>query len=317
MSVYYSLAAAVFPMLFYLFLIWKFDRYDREPVPLVLRNFLWGAVGAVFFAYIGNSLFTFFVSILTKNKNLVDLSSTIFGAPVIEEITKGLFLLLTFSNKKFDNLTDGIVYGGAIGLGFGMTENFLYFLSYGNDLSAWLSLVIIRTLFSAVMHCVCTATFGAFLGYSKYRSIYVKILLPPLGLVLAMFIHFTWNLSVSFQTTYLMGIMFMIVIIAVLVSAFVFSLKNESKFIHEELQHEVKLGVIPEEHLDFLICKKQQLENLTDRKTKKNYRKNAITLAFRKNQLSTSSGAQKKFCMIEIEKLRYNIKSVLEPQNGN
>ena len=95
-------------------------------------------------------------------------------APFVEEITKGAFLLFTIRSNKFDNITDGIVYGGAIGLGFGMTENFLYFILYGNTLVNWITIVIIRTLFSAVMHCVATATFGAFLAYSKYKKTLVK-----------------------------------------------------------------------------------------------------------------------------------------------
>ena len=104
---------------------------------------------------------------LLKNNLQLSRFGAIVVAPIVEEITKGLFLLITITNKKFDNITDGIVYGGAIGLGFGMTENFLYFVSYGESISNWIMLVIVRSLFSAVMHCVSTATLGRFSWSSK------------------------------------------------------------------------------------------------------------------------------------------------------
>jgi len=55
-----------------------------------------------------------------------------------------------------------------------MTENFLYFITYQSSVSAWVTMVIVRTLFSAVMHCAATATLGAFLGYAKFKSVYFK-----------------------------------------------------------------------------------------------------------------------------------------------
>lgn len=318
MPVYYSLIAAVLPILIYLFLIWKFDKYDREPVWLVLQNFFWGAVGAVIFGYIGNSIFSFCTSLFIRDPKLLDITGTILGAPLIEEITKGAFFLITFSNRKFDNITDGIVYGAAIGLGFGMTENFLYFWTYGKDMETWLGLVVIRTLFSAVMHCTSTASLGAFLGYSKYNSIFTKLLLPPLGFALAVIIHFTWNLTVTFENTFVIGLVFMIVIILLLISAYIFSLKNERTIITEGIKDEVEKGLIPHSHLEFLLKPENKKYAPFDKKVSKAYKKCAVTLAFRKKQVQTASGRQKKFCINDIDILRYKIQSILEAHtDGN
>jgi len=125
-----SAIAAVIPMSVYLFLIWKFDKYDREPFKFVFANYLWGAIGAIVLALIGSILFTSFVSLFIKDELTLSRFGAVVVAPIVEEITKGLFLLITVASRKFDNITDGIVYGGAIGLGFGMTENFLYFVSF-------------------------------------------------------------------------------------------------------------------------------------------------------------------------------------------
>ena len=118
-----SALAAIIPMVAYLIFIWKFDRYDREPFKLVLQNYLWGSVGAIIFAVVGSFLISAVLSMFISGEEKLNYLGSFFTAPVVEETTKGLFLFITITNKKFDNLTDGIVYGGAIGLGFGMTAS--------------------------------------------------------------------------------------------------------------------------------------------------------------------------------------------------
>ena len=71
MPFYYSLLAAVLPMLGYLYLIWRADKYEREPVRLVLKNYFYGALGAVIFAYIGSTAFAFVMTFFTKNNKIV------------------------------------------------------------------------------------------------------------------------------------------------------------------------------------------------------------------------------------------------------
>ncbi len=306
-----SAIAAIVPMLIYLIIIWRFDMYDREPFGLVLLNFLWGALGAIFFAIIGSAIISSALSIIiTSPKNLTN-AETIFVAPYVEEITKGLFLFITFTNKKFDNITDGIVYGGAIGLGFGMTENFLYFITFGNTLYQWITIVIIRTLFSGVMHCVATATFGAFLGYSKFRRKKGKIFFPLTGLFIAMFIHFIWNYSVTMGSTTAAGFIFMFFTILIFIITFVLAISGERKIIFEELFDEYKSGLIPFEHLTILNSSKRKRTGWVDESIRKLYIRAATTLAFRKMELKNSSGSSRDFYEKDIEYYRQFISNLL------
>ena len=61
-----SILAAIIPMVAYLIIIWRFDRYDREPFKLVLTCYFWGAVGEIIFSLIGSfmlsGLLSFFAS---------------------------------------------------------------------------------------------------------------------------------------------------------------------------------------------------------------------------------------------------------------
>lgn len=306
-----STLAAIIPMMIYLIIIWKFDRYDREPFGLVLQNYLWGAIGAIFFAIIGSGIIASILSIVIHSQMTLDRTETILVAPFIEELTKGLFLLITFSNKKFDNITDGIVYGGAIGLGFGMTENFLYFIAYGTTLSEWLTIVLIRTLFSGIMHCVSTATFGAFLGYAKFKNIFYKIIFPFIGLVIAMFIHFAWNFTVSFESTTMLGFIFMFFTVIIFLIIFSVAILNEKKIIYQELLEEVISGLIPADHLEILNSSKRNRLGWVDERIRKLYIRAATTLAFRKMELKNSFGSSREFYEKDVEYYRSFIQNLL------
>ncbi len=43
-------ALALVPTLVYALLVWWLDRYEKEPLPLLVVAFLWGAVPAVILA---------------------------------------------------------------------------------------------------------------------------------------------------------------------------------------------------------------------------------------------------------------------------
>ncbi len=312
-----SALAAIIPMLVYLIIIWRFDRYDREPFGLILQNYMWGALGAIFFAMIGSGIISSALSIFITKQSMLDRTETILVAPFVEEMTKGFFLLITFSNKKFDNITDGIVYGGAIGLGFGMTENFLYFIAYGTSLNEWVTIVIIRTLFSGVMHCVATATFGAFLGYAKLKNIFYKLTFPFIGLAVAMFIHFAWNFSVSFKSTTILGFAFMFFTVIIFMIVFSVAVLNEKKIIYRELLEEAVNGLIPFEHIDILNSSKRNKFGWVDERIRKLYIRTATTLAFRKLELKNSSGSSHDFYEKDVEYYRNFIQNLLAQNQSN
>lgn len=312
-----SALAAIVPMLTYLFLIWKFDRYDREPIKFLLINYLWGAIGAIVLSIIGSLFLSTIASFFVKNQDSLNKLGAIVFAPLVEETMKGFFLIITVASRKFDNITDGIVYGGAIGLGFGMTENFFYFISFGEDVQSWVTLVIVRSLFSAVMHCVSTATLGAFFGFAKFKPMNKKIFYGITGLIMAMFIHAAWNFSLSFQSFAPLGFLFLFVSILIFIISFAISVMGERKVIFSELQEEVEKGLIPQLHLDILSSSKREKKGWLDESIRKIYIKAATTLAFRKMQLRNSSGQSRLFYENDVENYRNFIGSLLNKNQFN
>ncbi|MBN2571210.1 MAG: PrsW family intramembrane metalloprotease [Ignavibacteriales bacterium] len=311
-----SFLAAAIPMVIYLLLLWKMDKYDREPLGFVIGHFLWGAIGAIIFAIIGSQFVVNIFQIFVTDYESLNLFGAVLIAPFVEEITKGIFLVGTVANKKFDNITDGLVYGGAIGLGFGMTENFLYFDTYSQNFESWIFLVIIRSAFTAVMHAIATGTFGAFLGMSKFSNSPNKRIMPFIGLFFAMTLHGLWNLSVSFQDSAYYGLLFMIVVIIVFIIVFAKSIRKEREIIKKELSEEVNNGIIPVEHLDILSSAKRNRAGWIDEKIRKIYIKLATKLAFRELQYNSTTGKKQEFYFKDAELCRIEIKKLLDNQNN-
>lgn len=315
MPILASLFAAVLPMIAYLILIWQMDKYEREPLMFVIIHFLWGAFGAITLGVIGSLMLNDVTGI--KDDGNGSIIQTIFFAPVTEEIAKGVFLLFTINSRKFDNVTDGLVYGGAIGLGFGMTENFAYFTSYGSTPIDWIFIVFIRTGFSAVMHCIATATFGAFLALAKFSLSKVRSILPVIGLLLAMFFHFMWNTSVSFPNTFLYGFLFMIILIFVFFAIFRLSIRYEKKIIIKELNEESNFDILPKEHIPIISSHLRLRKGWVDERIRKAYFRAAIKLAYAKVKSRKSDGYFQQQYLNEVEQNRQTIKSLFALINDN
>ncbi|PLX23271.1 MAG: hypothetical protein C0600_15270 [Ignavibacteria bacterium] len=305
-----SLIFAIVPVLLYLWSIWLMDRYDREPIGLLLANFIWGALGAVFFGIV----FSVIVSGVLGSSSFFD---AIFVAPITEEITKGIFLLWTMRDRRFDNITDGVVYGMAIGLGFGMTENFMYFLGASTP-EEWVFLVVVRTLYTVVMHAMATGIFGAFIGLTKFGQPVLRWPLRALGLVLAMFMHALWNFSVSINNPSAVGLgmIFIFLSLIVIIVVVQLALLAENRLIVRELTEESELGLIPVTHMQYLpyTSKRKLLGWISPVVDRKRYFHLATRLAFRKYQSRHCPADQTEGYLDEVASLRLQIEELLRDE---
>ena len=100
------------------------DRYEPEPRRLLVGGLLWGVFVATAIALLLEGVGGFVGGI--SDKGMLEI-----GAPVAEEASKGLFLLLLlwWRRAELDGVLDGIVYAGMVGVGFAFTENILYLAS--------------------------------------------------------------------------------------------------------------------------------------------------------------------------------------------
>jgi RsiW-degrading membrane proteinase PrsW (M82 family) len=87
-------------------------------------------------------------------------------APVVAQVVKGalLLLLIRVIRDEFDDLLDGIVYGAAIGAGFGAAQSVLFFAGGENRLDPPTLLLL---LVAGLNQAFYGATFGAIVAFAR------------------------------------------------------------------------------------------------------------------------------------------------------
>jgi RsiW-degrading membrane proteinase PrsW (M82 family) len=177
------------------------DRYEPEPKVLLALALVWGAFVATFLALVAQDLGSAILSLSTTA------SSTIV-APLTEEFTKGLFLvlLLVWRRHELDGVLDGIVYAGMVGVGFAFTENILYLATAYNGLDGapggmvgLTSTFVVRCIASPFAHPFFTAFTGIGVGLAiASRGRAARFFFPIGGYSIAVLCHAAWNASASY-----------------------------------------------------------------------------------------------------------------------
>ena len=173
------------------------DRWEPEPRVLVVLALAWGAVASVAIALLVDlGLFLVF----RPQESAAQLAVTaIVQAPIVEELAKGIGLLLIFAvgRRAFDGPVDGVVYGALVGAGFAFTENIQYFaiaLSDGGVEQATVTFFM-RGILSPFAHAMFTAVIGFALGLAARRGASTGAALGPwcAGVIGAIVLHALWN----------------------------------------------------------------------------------------------------------------------------
>lgn len=242
--------------------IWLWlDRYDPEPAWALAGALVWGAGAATFVSGLANSLFTATLTSLTQNPGLSHFLSASISAPLVEEATKGLAVLLIFLflRREFDGVLDGIVYAGIVALGFATVENVLY---YGRVVAkegagGLLVVFILRGVLGPFGHAVFTSMIGIGCGVARQsHSAGVRIVMPLLGYAAAVLLHFLWNTLAALAGSVAGFLVVYIVIWAPLFLLF-FSLViwmgfREARVMRHMLGLEVARGLLSDDQADLV-----------------------------------------------------------------
>jgi len=244
-----GMVCATLPVPIYIMLLLWIDRYESEPLWMLTTAFLWGAVVAVFIAFILNTLNGEIVKAATQNAQIGENFGAVISAPIVEESCKAFILLVLFLWKRdeFDGIVDGIVYAGMVGLGFAMTENVLYYgRAVGGGSGVLTFTWILRGMAAPFSHPLFTSMTGIGLGWSRQSDNgFIKIVMPVLGFMVAILLHATWNGTATyggpagFFAAYflIMGPAFIITLMVVF-----FSLRREGRIVRQFLYSDYQRG---------------------------------------------------------------------------
>lgn len=255
-----GLVSATLPVPIYLVLVLWIDRYEAEPYWMLGTAFFWGAMVAVFFAFLINTAGTVAVVLLTNDMRAAETYGAVISAPIVEESAKALILFIFFFWKKdeFDGVIDGIVYAAMVGLGFAMTENIQY---YGRAVTQaggeGLTLVfILRGAIAPFSHPMFTSLTGIGLGLARQsRNTVVKFIAPVFGLLAAISMHAIWNGSAVIFG----GVGFILMYLLIMVPAFfimfvviALALRREGQIVREFLVPDFHGGLLTQQEYNQL-----------------------------------------------------------------
>lgn len=243
---------ATIPVPIYVTLVLWIDRYESEPMWLLATVFCWGALVAVFIAFVFNTAGFVAVAVMTNSQRAGQTASAVIFAPIVEESAKALILFVLFFWKKdeFDGVIDGIVYASLVALGFAMTENIQYYgkaALHGGGVGLTITFIV-RGAMAPFSHPLFTSMTGIGLGLARQSTnTAVKVLTPVLGLLMAMSMHSIWNGSgtigggVGFLLTY---VVIMVPAFLILLVVIIFSLRREGRIVREFLYAEFQRGLL-------------------------------------------------------------------------
>ena len=235
------------------------DRYEPEPKRLLAAGLCWGGFVATAAALLVQGVGGFYVG-------FTDDQSLAIVAPVTEEASKGLFLmlLLWWRRSELDGILDGIIYAGMVGIGFAFIENILYLAAAYNGTDgtgpggteAVTGVFIVRCLFSPFAHPLFTTFFGIGVGLAvSARSKFVRAISPPVGYLLAVGTHAAWNASTLWGFAGFAGV-YVVLMVPAFVGLTFFAVwwrRSERRMLTVALIDASQRGLIPATDIGWLV----------------------------------------------------------------
>ena len=173
------------------------DRFEPEPLGMKLAALAWGGGVSIFFGIMGNEYVQYSVTEQTGDEVQGMIFSVVVGAPVVEELLKGLGVLVIVWARRthISSAIDGLVYAGFAACGFLVVEDFTYFVRAvltDGDLGQTFFQRVVMGVFGHVMY---TSCMGWATGWAvtRARSAAAGCGAVALGWFTGMLLHATWN----------------------------------------------------------------------------------------------------------------------------
>lgn len=194
---------ALAPVIIIAFYIWFRDKYEREPLQMLIFS-----LGAGILIVIP----VIFVESLLSNiaGSLAGIPGAAYHAFVVAGFTEELFkylalVLLVWRSPHFNDKYDGIVYATFISLGFAGAENVMYVLQNG------ISTGLMRAFTAVPAHAIFGITMGYYFGMARFytkreRELKSKALWIPV------FLHGLYDFILMTEIVWLWSIFILFVI---------------------------------------------------------------------------------------------------------
>lgn len=159
------LAAALLPAVVLMTYIYRKDKVEREPIGLVMRVFVLGALSGLVAAFVEGFLIDGLEAVAPEGLLRLVVEYFVCVAAV-EEACKYACLNSVKNHPAFDHLFDAVVYSVAAALGFAALENVFYVFDGG------LETALLRAVLSVPGHAADGVVMGVFYGMARQRELH-------------------------------------------------------------------------------------------------------------------------------------------------
>ncbi|WP_044915119.1 PrsW family glutamic-type intramembrane protease [Butyrivibrio sp. WCE2006] len=218
-----------------IFFIYRLDRIEPEPVSLLLKLFLWGALAVPIVATIIENIIEAGVSVIADQGTIMfNILDAFLVAAFTEEICKYAVLKkFTWKHPAFNFRFDGVVYSTTVAIGFEVVENLLYL--FDSDAST----AYLRSAFPG--HCI----FGIYMGYYYGQAKSLELMgdargsakMRRKGVLTAIMIHGIYDsvaMICSDSSNELLMYSCLLALVVIMCVLNVNAYKNIKKFAHED-----------------------------------------------------------------------------------
>jgi RsiW-degrading membrane proteinase PrsW (M82 family) len=173
---------AVAPVLTIIIYIYFHDKYEKEPVGLLIANFLFGAIVSIIIVTVLYLITGRFIPITDEYSIWQQFIQAFVVVALSEEFSKYVIVKYFAQPKKaFNEPYDGIIYAVMVSMGFACTENIMYVLQGGYETA------IMRAFTAVPAHATFGVLMGYFMGLAKFSNNRIKLNMA--GLFLAVLFH--------------------------------------------------------------------------------------------------------------------------------
>jgi len=141
------------------------DKYEPEPIGLVVLSFFLGVISTLITLVISLPI-NWIIPIHEQSLSEQAIHAFLLVA-LIEEFSKFIFVRwVLYPNKNFNEPFDGIVYAVSVSLGFAALENILSVMNSENGITTG----ILRMFTAVPAHATFAVLMGYFMGIAKYEK---------------------------------------------------------------------------------------------------------------------------------------------------
>lgn len=168
-----------------IYIYWQ-DKFEKEPLRLLILSFFLGMVStiaAVLLSSLGEM-----IGLDHESDSLIfSFISCVLGIGLTEEYSKYVFVRYeAFKREAFNEPYDGITYSVMVAMGFATLENVMYVFNAESENGGGMTVGWLRMFTAVPAHATDGIIIGFFLGLEKYKGVKG---LGLIGLALAAVLH--------------------------------------------------------------------------------------------------------------------------------